>query len=125
MAKDQEGQEIIRDILRYYAAGGDPGIIKDGEDITRKEFAGEPMTAERSKVRSQCKPQGPVGHLLEAIHMQGACLDREMKIHQWGQPPIDIVGAPMQHVAPLIRQMCARNRTAAAQGQREETRDLG
>ena len=37
---------------------------------------------------------------------------------------VDIKQAPRQHMAPLVRQMCTRNRTKAACGQRTEAKGL-
>ena len=84
-------------------------------------MGGDPATAGRARVRKQCKPQGPVGLLLESIHLQAAALDEEYRILQFNQQAIDVVKGPAQLFAPLITRMAARNRTAAAGGRLQET----
>ena len=59
--------------------------------------------------------------MLESIHLQGAALDNNLVVKQWNQAPIDIINAPFQHVAPMIREMCMRNRTRNEEGCRKET----
>ena len=68
---------------------GNPAIIKmnDGsyDDLRHKQVAGEPATKHRATIRRQCKPRGPVGHLLESVHMQAASMDGEGTIWQYNQ----------------------------------------
>ena len=75
-------------------------------------------------LRKQCKPQGPVGFLLESIHLQVVGMDLNYAVHQWNQPQIMINEAPYQHLSMLTRQMCTRNRTRCSAGKRYETEDL-
>ena len=55
---------------------------------------------------------------------EASSLEEEYNIKQWGQPDIDILNAPYQHLKPMVRQAATRNRTAAAEDTREEHEDL-
>ena len=90
-----------------------------------KRIAGDLATAERAEVRNQCKPKGPVGFLLESLHLQAATLNENYTIQQWNQQSIELINGPMQMITPLISRMAARNRTKRAEDRRFETRGLG
>ena len=75
-------------------------------------------------MRRACKPKGPIGYLLESVHLQGAAMDKNFVVQQWNQPAIEILNVPYQHSANLIRQMCTRNRTRCEEGCRKETVEL-
>ena len=65
-----------------------------------------------------------MGLLLESIHLQAAAMDKEYRIRQYNQQPINIVDGPIQLLTPLITRMAARNRTTFAEGKRAETEGL-
>ena len=88
--------------------------------MRRKEIAGEPATQDRALIRRQCKPRGPIGHLLDTIHMQAASMDEESPIWQNDQIPVQLIKAPYQQVAGMIATMAMRNRTRAAANTRNE-----
>ena len=69
-------------------------------------------------------PGGPVGFLLETVHMQAAAMYDEKVIHQQNQAPIDLLNAAQQHISPMIRSAAARNRTRRAAGTRDECEGL-
>ena len=75
-------------------------------------------------MRREVKPQGPVGYLLESLHLQGAALDGNYAIRQWNQPPIGIIDAPFQHLPMMVMQMRTRIRTRSEEGCRQETEGL-
>ena len=62
--------------------------------------------------------------MLESIHMQAAAMDGNYEVRQFNQPGIKVMEVPYQHLTPMIRQMCGRNRTRAAEGTRAETEEL-
>ena len=117
---------MIQDIFNKYKDDGRPAICEDGNDmkLNSKILAGEPTSKTRATLRSQCNPQGPVGYMLESVHLQAAMMDTSYKIHQHNQPSVDTMEVPYQHLAPMVRQLCCRNRTKAAANSREETQDL-
>ena len=121
IVKDKDMEAVIKDIMRMYALKGGPGIYSGDENLAAKQLAGEPGSRTRAQVRAQCDPQGPIGHVLESMHMHAAAVNSRMEIVQHNQPTIGIISAPAQHVAPLVRNMCTRNRTRAAEGSRQET----
>ena len=86
----------------------------------RKKVAEEPGVSERTKMRRQCNPKGPIGYVLETVHLQGSAMDDGMRIHQHNQAPIDLLKAAYQHITPMIRSAAARNRTHRAEGSRDE-----
>ena len=89
-----------------------------------KSLGGDPATKERANVRKECKPEGPVGLLLESIHLQAAALDETLTIVPQDTYTIDIAEAPIQQLAPLTRQLATTNRTRRACGTRWETEGL-
>ena len=51
-------------------------------------------------------------------------MNKDFVIAQWGQPAIEILKVPHQHMANLIRQTCTRNRTRYEEGCRKEAERL-
>ena len=51
-------------------------------------------------------------------------IDDDLYIQEYNEPPTRIVEAPVQHLAPAIRQMASRNRTRCATETRMETMNL-
>ena len=79
---------------------------------------------QRAKLRKWCKPMGPIGLLLESVHLQAASIDPQWRVCQYNQTPIHIVEGPAQLLSPLLLRAAARNRTARAEGGRKETTGL-
>ena len=75
---------------------------QDKDQLRNKELAGDPATAERAKVRNQCEPKGPIGFLLESIHMQAATLNENLTIQQWDQQDIEVIKGPTQMITPWL-----------------------
>ena len=63
---------------------------------------------------------GPIGLLLETIHLQSASLDQRWRVRQYGHQPIDLVEGPAQLMTPLLLRSAVRNRTGRAEGTRED-----
>ena len=112
-----EVKRMADEIYRKYAARMEPGAHEGDEHLRLKAQAGEPTAPERSRLRRQCKPHGPVG-------LQGSLMCRNGCIVKWNQPPIHAIETPFQHLRPSIRQAAARNCTLAAEGGRKETQGL-
>ena len=62
--------------------------------------------------------------MLESLHLQAAMVDGNYVIHQHNQPRLDVMEMPYQHLAPMVRQLCGRNRTKVAADTRDETQGL-
>ena len=122
--KTEANAEKVKTIMGAYKRRGEPGMHQDEDQLRNKELAGDPATAERAKVRNQCKPKGPIGFLLESIHMQAATLNEHLTIQQWDQQDVEIIKGATQMIAPLVRRMAARNRTRRAEYRRFETIDI-
>ena len=116
--------QMAKEIMEEYKKRGEPGAFISDEELRKKTPGGEPTTTERAEMRRRCKPQGPVGYLLETAHLQASSIDDSFTIKQWNQPNVDILRTPYQHLRPLIRQAAARNRTIAAEGTRRENEHL-
>ena len=114
----ESNEAMIKDILELYEKEGNPAILKDGglehDGMKRKVIAGEPATKLKAEVRKQCKPKGPVGHLLETVHMQAAVMDKESTVWQNDKIPVQLIEAPYQQVAGMVATMAMRKRTMAA-----------
>ena len=82
------------------------------------------MSKQRAKLRKQCEPKGPIGFLLEAVHLNQAKMDMDFNIWQYNQTPIRTTEAAHQVIGPQVQQMAARNRTARKEDSREECKDL-
>ena len=67
---------------------------------------------------------GPVGLLLETVHINGAVFDNESLIRQYNQPPINVLETPFQDLKPLWRLALVRNRTEAMCDTRKECEGL-
>jgi hypothetical protein len=119
--KSKANAEKVKQIMQEYSKRGEPGMHRDEEQLRGKVLAGDPATAERAEVRNQCKPKGPIGFLLESIHMQAATLNEDLTIQQWNQQGIELIKGPTQMVTPLVGRMAARNRTRRAEDRRFET----
>ena len=63
---------------------------------------------------------GPIGLLLETVHLQAASLDQSWRFCQFNQQPVDLIGGPAQMMSPLLLRSAVRNRTRRAEGTREE-----
>ena len=118
MVVQDKAENMVKDIIKCYAEKGHPGICRGHDDpnLKNKQPAGEPTSKIRAEVRSQCKTRGPIGYMLESMHMQAAAMDENYEVHQFNQPSIKVMEVPYQHLTPMIRQMCGRNRTRAAEG---------
>jgi hypothetical protein len=86
-------RRLIESNFKMYREAGEPGIAKakgagEGGDTQRakqlreKEVAEEPGTSTRTKMRRECNPKGPVGYMLETVHLQASAMDDDFKIHQ-------------------------------------------
>ena len=115
---------MIDEIMKGYLAKVEPGIFEyskaEGDAPKEKEQSGEPMSKQRAKLRRQCKPKGPIGFLLETVHINQAKIDMQFNIWQYNQTPIRTVDAAHQVIGPHVQQMAARNRTARKEDSREE-----
>lgn len=97
----------IRRVLAFRRAHEDgdakkkePGITDDikkkHEVLRRKDSADEPGSSGRTRLRKQCDPQGPVGYLLESVHLQASAAEKDTRtIWQYIQAPIEIIDAPL------------------------------
>ena len=121
---NDEDAAMIQDIYEKYKENDEPATKHTKEDLLGKDVFGPPASKERASLRKQCRPHGPVGLLLETMHLQTAALTDKFIIKQWNQPAIDVLQAPHQHLPVLIQQMCTRNRTRMAENERHETENL-
>ena len=78
----------------------EPGVFTAEDAATPKQDGGDPATKARAALRKKCKPMGPIGLLLEAIHLQAASMDGSWTIRQLNQQPIEL--APKHKLQPLI-----------------------
>ena len=77
---------MIDEHFGWYEAEGHPGVYKGDDDLAGAVLATEAGTGVRMEMRRQGEAKGPVGLLLEAMHLQAARVDRELAVHQWNQP---------------------------------------
>ena len=62
--------------------------------------------------------EGPVGHLIRAVHLCGAKINDLFEIISFNEAPIGILDTPYQFLTKAVLAMTARCRTKAAQGSR-------
>ena len=107
MILHEGAEQMIQDIFNKYKDDGHPAIGEGSDDmnLSSKVLAGEPTSKTRATLRSQCSPQGPVGYMLESIHLQAAMMDAGYKIHQHNQPSVDTMEVPYQPLVPVVRQL--------------------
>ena len=53
-------------------------------------------------IRARCRAQGPVGHLLESLHMQAAAMDQKGMTLRHNQMPIDLFGLVYGFQVPIV-----------------------
>ena len=93
---------MVQDICEKYKDKDEPATKHTEKDLLGKDVVGPAASKERASLRKQCRPHGPVGLLLETMHLQTAALTDQVIIKQWNQPAIDIMQAPHQHLPHLI-----------------------
>ena len=94
--------KLARTIFRKYQERNEPGVFREEDDKKPKVDGGDPATKARSAIRRGCKPMGPIGLLLESIHLQAASLDPSWRIVQYNQQPIDLIEGSAHLVLSLI-----------------------
>ena len=69
-----------------YRKAKEPGILRGNEGVDEqlaaKQVAEEPGNSERTNMRRQCNPKGPLVYLLETVHLQASAMDDGMRNHQ-------------------------------------------
>ena len=72
---------------------------------------------------------GPVGLLIAALNWNGLAIDKDFKIWQYDEEPIDLVNTPYQSIQPQLLMMVARAITIAEWNRmhqaNNQTRGLG
>ena len=96
--KNPKQRRMMEEILAEYKKNEELGVYKNDEQIKGKELGGEAASSERGQLRKQCNQQGPVGLLLESLHLQAAVMNDRFQILQYNQHPIDIANAPVQQL---------------------------
>ena len=120
VTKNNETARMMKENLEIYTKQGVAGTFDSYDNLKNKTLGGPPKDSRRMKLRSECCTVGPVGHLLESLHINAAELDLAGNVKQFTQADISIVGCPKQDLKPLIKQMLKRNRTQAVEGMRGE-----
>ena len=114
----------MKENLRRYIDRKEPGTQRGRDETSYKQPGGPPKSKQRMKLRREVIAKGPIGLLIETMHINGANLDEQFKIRQFNQPTLDIVKDPFQDIKPFWRQAVVRNRTAAVSGTGKETDGL-
>ena len=83
-------ENMINDIYDCYAKEGHPGTCASYDDpkLQDKVPAGERKSKIRVQLRSKCKSRGPIGYMLESVHLQAAAIDKSFNVHQFNQPSL-------------------------------------
>ena len=100
----KSNKRLIEENHELYKKAGNPGIFKGDQcknEQLNKVIAEEPGTSQTTKVKKECTPLGPVGFLVETIHMQASVMDDKKIIHQQNQAPIDLLNAAYQHITTV------------------------
>ena len=124
MVKSEEAAMTISRILEMYKFRDEPGMRCGEEELSTKELAGPPVSQQRSKVRRQCKPYGPIGLLLESAHMQAGSVNTDLHFVAYNETAIDIVNIPYQQLSWVVADRCKKNRSFSVAGNRKETQGL-
>ena len=86
-----KNKKLIADNFKMYRKAEEPAILRRNEEtdeqLAQKKVAEEPGVSDRTKMRRQCNPKGPIGYLLETVHLQASAMDDGMRIHQHNQAP--------------------------------------
>ena len=88
--------KLLQENLDIYDEQGVAGIFTGFDDLRNKTLGGPPKHPDRMKLRKECCSGGPVGYLLESMHLNAATLDVKGVMRQHNQPDIDILECPKQ-----------------------------
>ena len=83
-----------------------------------------PGDGERRQWKQDGMPQGPIGLLLEMLHLAGAAMDEQLCVRRHNHALVHTIHGPLQAVKPAVRQVMVEARTAAAAGTRNDMGDL-
>ena len=117
-AKHQQMQPVIDYVLQAYIAMGIGGSISfDPEAPELPSFplgpAPPPGKPGRAKWRPNIPMHGPISLLLYSVHQLAASIDQHRVLH-YEHSSIDLINTPYQQLRPMIMQVAADARMAAA-----------
>ena len=72
-----------------YCVKGVNGAGGEKERRSEKQLGGIPTSRSRMHLRKQCKPQGPIGYMIETLHVNASKIDQEGRVHQQNQLQIN------------------------------------
>ena len=84
----------MQKIHSYYTGNDEPATRTSNNDLETKLIAGQPGATARGRRRQQGRPMGPVGFLLESVHLQAAGMGEDLIIRRQGHADVDIDGLP-------------------------------
>ena len=124
MAKNEQGEEDLKALLRYHGDKKTKGHSRATDshiDLQPAPPLGNPGHA---NWKANTRPKGPIGLLLDSLHHIGAVMDDRFRISTPYEPDVDINALPYNQVRPTMLEMAARARTASATNTRKETQGL-
>eukprot|EP00973_Karenia_brevis_P087178 12087006-Karenia_brevis.AAC.1 len=106
LAKFPHLQQVICAIAQKYDSLEYPGIHRASVDLTALSPAPPPGLEGRVAWKHETTPKGPVGLLIQHVHMLGATVDFDtFAIHTHLLPAMPILDTPFQLLKPTMLQL--------------------
>ena len=103
-------QESVAEAIQLYLTKGFPGTTDDTHSPMDIPFAPSPGSPSRRQWNTLHHAYGPVGFLLYSLSHFDLALSPELRLHQVGEPTIDIISMPAQYVKPHVTLAIRRGR---------------
>ena len=97
--KHHPAQEKVEHIYNAYHLIGNAATTYNATHLAELQIAPPPGDPRRKKWKQKDNPRGPVGLLLQGLHLYAAALSPDMTICRHEEAPISINHLPWQHLA--------------------------
>ena len=97
--KHHPAQEKVEHIYNAYHLIGNAATIYNAKHLADLKIAPPPGDSHRKKWKQKDNLKGPIGLLLQDLHLYAAALSPDLIIHRHNESPISISHLPWQHLA--------------------------
>ena len=123
LERKPEAEELVRELMEEYNKRAEQGTV-DGNMGFFTEEAPHPNTQSRAKVMRENQPMGPIGLLIQTVHLIGGIINAELSILMQGEEPLDVRHTPFQCLAKLALAGATRARMKAEAKRVQKWREL-
>ena len=112
LERKPEAHEIIEELMEDYGKRAEQGTA-DGNMVFFSEEAPHPNTQSRAAAMKENQPMGPIGLLIQTVHLIGGIINAELCILREREEPLDVKNTPFQCLAKLALAGATRARMKA------------